>query len=376
MSESRYTTLLLLAATSLLVACAPPKSTMPGVATESTSATAPNSDLEQHQLQVEQDAQAFLEFQRTGTMPEATQTAGTPATEGAPIIEWNRQGTTAGDTGTVAATPQPTADSTDRIATDPNERTATTTEVASDTTDDLQRSMIDFARVLYTDSTWSDQPMKELLVLASMSMLDPDRAIDPDAIPDLTEEERELLAAMQAWFTLVGRELDSDGDPWKVLIAASDQLQKRLKRIPDLKLPAVALCTRVGGFGDYDEWNERADDEAYNFIAHQGQPVIIYAEMEGFQSKLNDRDLWETITSQHLTIYSDRDGIPVWNEDWQTAADRSQNRRRDYFTVQKLTLPSGLSVGKYRLKLRVRDEKSGAEVERSIPFTMTAGVLD
>ena len=66
----------------------------------------------------------------------------------------------------------------------------------------------------------------------------------------------------------------------------------------------------------------------------------------------------------------------MWNEDWQTAADRSQNRRRDYFTVQKLTLPSGLSVGKYRLKLRVRDEKSGAEVERSIPFTMTAGVLD
>lgn len=104
--------------------------------------------------------------------------------------------------------------------------------------------------------------------------------------------------------------------------------------------------------------------------------MIIYAEMEGFQSKLNDRDLWETITSQHLTIYSDRDGIPVWNEDWQTAADRSQNQRRDYFTVQKLTLPSGLSVGKYRLKLRVRDEKSGAEVERSIPFTMTAGVLD
>jgi hypothetical protein len=44
--------------------------------------------------------------------------------------------------------------------------------------------------------------------------------------------------------------------------------------------------------------------------------------------------------------------------------------------VQQMMLPPGLSAGKYHLKLRVRDEKSGAEVERNIPFTMTAGVLD
>ncbi len=118
------------------------------------------------------------------------------------------------------------------------------------------------------------------------------------------------------------------------------------------------------------------EDATYTFVAHGRQPVIIYAEMVGFESTLNDRELWETITSQHLTIYSDRDGIPVWKEDWQTAADRSQIQRRDYFTVQQMMLPPGLSVGNYHLKLRVRDEKSGAEVERNIPFTMTAAVLD
>ena len=77
-----------------------------------------------------------------------------------------------------------------------------------------------------------------------------------------------------------------------------------------------------------------ADDDAYNFIAHQGQPVIIYAEMEGFQSKLNDRDLWETITSQHLTIYSDRDGIPVWNEDWQKLNQTFGGIKADHFLWQ------------------------------------------
>ena len=374
MSEYRHTTLLVLTAASLVMGCTPPKSGTPVATAQSTGVPTPDSNLEQHQRQVEEDAQAFLEYQRTGTVPSARTTSDASDPGAMPVIEWNRQDATTNES-IVESTEAPTIQESASLVVS-EERLPTPVDTGDDTSNDLQRSMIDFARVLYTDSTWSDQPMKELLVLASMSMLDPDRALDPDAIPDLTEEERELLTAMQAWFTLVGRELDSDSDPWKVLTAASDQLQKRLKRIPDLKLPAVALCTRVGGFGDYDEWNDLADDDAYNFIAHQGQPVIIYAEMEGFQSKLNDRDLWETITSQHLTIYSDRDGIPVWNEDWQTAADRSQNQRRDYFTVQKLTLPSGLSVGKYRLKLRVRDEKSGAEVERNIPFTMTVGVLD
>lgn len=241
----------------------------------------------------------------------------------------------------------------------------------------LQRTMIDFSRELYAGSTWSDQPMKELLVLASMSILDPSRALDADAFPDLTEEERGLLSAMQAWFTAVGEDLSADADSWAVLHDASDQLQKQLSRVPDLELPSVVMCTRVSGFGDYEEWSDRTnEDTTYTFIAHGRQPVIIYAEMVGFESTLNDRELWETITSQHLTIYSDRDGIPVWKEDWQTAADRSQNQRRDYFTVQQMMLPPGLSAGKYHLKLRVRDEKSGAEVERNIPFTMTAGVLD
>lgn len=241
----------------------------------------------------------------------------------------------------------------------------------------LQRTMIDFSRELSAGSTLSDHPMKELLVLASMSILDPSRALDADAFPDLTAEERELLTAMQVWFTAVGEELNAGADSWAVLHNASDQLEKQLNRIPDLKLPSVVMCTRVSGFGDYDEWSDRTNEDAtYTFVAHGRQPVIIYAEMVGFESTLNDRELWETITSQHLTIYSDRDGIPVWKEDWQTAADRSQIQRRDYFTVQQMMLPPGLSVGNYHLKLRVRDEKSGAEVERNIPFTMTAAVLD
>ena len=46
--------------------------------------------------------------------------------------------------------------------------------------------------------------------------------------------------------------------------------------------------------------------------------------------------------------------------------------RRDFFTTQLIALPPALSVGKYHLKIRVRDEHSGAEAEDSVPFQMVA----
>ncbi len=193
-----------------------------------------------------------------------------------------------------------------------------------------------------------------------------------EEIASLSSEDRQLLETMQTWFADVGEDLGNGQDPWVVMEAASDSLQKQLKRNPELKLPSVALCTRVGVFGDYDEWGNRTGNETYTFIAHAGQPVIIYAEMEGVSSRLDEQRLWETITSQHLVIYSDRDGIPLWEEQWQTASDRSQVRRKNYFTTQIVELPPALSAGNYHLRLRVRDERSGEETERRIQFTMSS----
>ncbi len=94
--------------------------------------------------------------------------------------------------------------------------------------------------------------------------------------------------------------------------------------------------------------------------------------MEDFTSELNEKSQWVTELSQQLVIYSDRDGIPVWREDWQAGVDASKNRRDDFFIVQLITLPQRLSVGRYQLKLHIRDEKSGAEAETALEFEMVA----
>ena len=176
----------------------------------------------------------------------------------------------------------------------------------------------------------------------------------------------------EVWLAEAGSELEDGDDSWKLFeeLTGSEPTTGHGPR--DLAIPRVALCTRVEGFGNYDEWGNRTAEETYTFIAHAGQPVIIYAEMEGVSSRLEDGRLWESITSQHLVIHSERDGLPIWEEAWQTASDRSRVRRRSYFTTQIVELPPALSAGDYRLTLRVRDEKTGKEAEQSIRFTMAS----
>lgn len=230
----------------------------------------------------------------------------------------------------------------------------------------LRQLMVDLSRELYATGAYSNSPLRELLAIASMSLVDPERRLDANAIPDLTEKERQLLAGLQTFFADLGRSLNDQAEPERAVLDALEKLRSTLVQEPVLRLPTAALCTRVGGFGDYTPFNR------YSFLAHSDQKVILYLEIDDFTSQVNQRGEYVTELAQQLTIYSDRDGIPVWKEEWRSATDVSKNKRQDFFTVQVITLPKALSVGKYHLKVRVRDEQSEAETETSIPFEMVA----
>jgi hypothetical protein len=232
--------------------------------------------------------------------------------------------------------------------------------------DRLRTLMVDLSRELYATGAYSDSPLRELMMIAAMSMVDPQRQLDPNAIPDLTAKERELLGNLQTFFAQLGGALDGRSDTEQAIVDAVASLRQTLVKTPVLGLPTAALCTRVGGFGDYTPFQK------YSFLAQSQQKVIVYLEIDQFESELNQKNEHVTRIAQQLIIYSDRDGIPVWKEDWQTAVDVTRNRRQDFFTVQVITLPRALSVGKYQLKVRVRDEKSGAEAETTIPFELVA----
>jgi len=267
----------------------------------------------------------------------------------------------------VAIDPSPAPSAITELASPGVSVNATSPETAAALQPDrLKQLMVDLSRDLHANAAYSETPLKELLVISAMSMVDPERKLNPDAMPDLTEKEREVLTKMQTFFTDLSASLtDAAGAPNGVAVAANT-LHDSLIQKPELQLSTTALCTRVGGFGDFTPFSKNS------FLAHSEQKTIVYLEIGDFTSQPNDKGEYVTELSQQLIVYSDRDGIPVWTEDWQSAVDVTKNQRQDFFTVQVITLPKALSVGKYTLKIRVRDEKSGAETEGSIPFEMVA----
>lgn len=243
--------------------------------------------------------------------------------------------------------------------------------------DRLQSLMVDLSRELYADGAYSETPLKQLMVIAAMGMVDPQRKLDPQAIPDLTEKERDLLGKLQAFFGEIGQGLDGKSDSEQSIVEAVNKLHDSLVKQPQLRLPAAALCSGVMSFGSFSEFSRVSPDgqkspPMYAFVAHTGQQAIVYLEIADFTSAPNEKGEHVTEISQQLTIYSDRDGIPVWREPWQSSVDRAKNKRQDFYTTQLITFSKALSVGRYTMKIQVRDEKSQAEAETSIPFEMVA----
>lgn len=296
-----------------------------------------------------------------------------PASSAAPAqraVVWNdapRPKPAAAANAGPAASAQPTA-LTAAASPPSSQPAATQPDPATLRPDRIKQLTVDLARELYAAGAYSDHPLRELTAIAAMSMVQPERRIDPIAIPDLTDEERQVLASLQTFFGDIGKcmEQGGSGQVGDGVAHAAATLRQSLVHEPHLKLPRIALCTRVGGFGDY------APFAHYSFLAGTEQKAIVYLEIADFVSEINQNNEYVTELSQQLTMYSDRDGIPVWKEDWQAATDVTRNKRQDFFTVQVITLPKPLSVGKYTLKVRVRDEKSKAEAETSIPFELVA----
>ncbi|MHC4275421.1 MAG: hypothetical protein ACYSUR_17375 [Planctomycetota bacterium] len=240
----------------------------------------------------------------------------------------------------------------------------------SNETDRLRNLIVELSSELYRRGAYSDMPLRELMLIAATTLVTPDRALATDALPGVTEREREILAAWQAFCVRVGPRLAETGDP-EVLVTEIEALYRALAKQPQLVVAQALLCTRVGGFGDYDAFPRNAEGR-YAFLAHTGQQAVVYVEIEDFTSEANEQGQWVTELSQQLVVISERDGIPVWREDWQAGVDLSHRRREDFFIVQVVTLPERLSVGRYHLKIRIRDDRSGAEAETAIDFEMVA----
>ena len=233
-------------------------------------------------------------------------------------------------------------------------------------TNELGIVLVDLQRELLRSSAFSDQPMREILAMALLAVIDPEIELTPDHLRDLTAEEQEKVLVFNRLFSGLGQKLDANTNSIDALLETIETLRTELVDLPELRIPDAALCWRVERFGTYDRF------EPYRFLANEGQEVILYLELLGFTSVLGGEGRWVTELSQQIRIYDDRSGVLVWEDPWRSVTDTSTRERTDFFTTQQIFLPRRLSIGRYNLKIHVRDEQSGAEAERTLTFDIVA----
>lgn len=169
------------------------------------------------------------------------------------------------------------------------------------------------------------------------------------------------------------------GEDAKVLMAARDQAMTRWAQIAQeeagvgeepepsmLSIPAAVLCSRVQSFGKYEPL------AGGTFLAGQAIRAIVYTEVDGFANKEISGGRRQVELAQALGLFADADGTEVWRRKERSVKEASRNVRRDFYLVQEIELPRTLSVGRYNLKVTVKDKASGMETSSTIPIVIVA----
>lgn len=212
----------------------------------------------------------------------------------------------------------------------------------------------------------SSSPLREHLVAASLLMLDDQRRVDPQALFDLTDREQDLLAAYQDLFSRIGEALRTGGGV-DAVVKETQQAGSALTADAALRITDFRLCSRVVNYGLYDEI------ESYKFQAMRPTPLLTYVEIEGFKSAPAGENRFVTRVRHELELYTEKGGELVYSWPAAPAEDVCGKVRRDFFLPRQIQLPSNLTVGRYRLKVRIVDEQSQHQAESVVAFAIVAG---
>ncbi len=212
----------------------------------------------------------------------------------------------------------------------------------------------------------SSSPLREHLVAAALLMLDGQRRSDPQTIHDLTDREREVLEAYQDFFAKVGESFSS-GAGVDALVKQTQEVAGTLDAAGQLRIADFRLCSRIVNFGLYDEI------ESYKFPAMRPTPLLTYVEIEGFKSVPGGDGKYVTRVRHELELYTERDGQMVYAWPAAPAEDICGKVRHDFFLPRQIQLPSNLTMGRYRLKVRIIDEQSQNQAESVVAFSIIAG---
>ena len=203
-------------------------------------------------------------------------------------------------------------------------------------------------------------------------------SLRPGAMADLDTSASKLASSLSpqdrttlldARDRLAGRHAQANEELGKLLTAVSPA--------PSLTIARASLCTRVTGFGAYTPYAST--------VFRAGQPIraIVYIELDHFATRpardgdqvFADSPIDQQVSvelSQSVSLFQDPGGLLAWHTPAQPITDTSRSKRRDFYLIQRIELPRTLSIGKYNIKVQVKDLVANAEAEAVIPITVVA----
>ncbi len=256
---------------------------------------------------------------------------------------------------------------------------AVATPPATQSPEDRRRSLAsELAGLIRAQGEDARSPAPTVARLAALEMIEP--GISGESAsggPALTPAERRVLDAWRGMFVDARSKIESPGSDIMGLAEAMRTASENAGSVRPMRITRASLCTRVDGFGVYTEL--RKFGEQYKFLAGRRQRLVVYAEIEQFASRQRAAiegggPGFEVLLLQDLSLYhagKDSD-LLAWRKPDQEIVDVSRNRRKDFFVTQLIELPETLTVGSYRLKVRLTDRVGGATAESIIPIDVVA----
>jgi hypothetical protein len=188
------------------------------------------------------------------------------------------------------------------------------------------------------------------------------------AMSGLRGEDRDILSALMDGLSNFRSVVRSDNN---LLLASKTRplldMADRLRAQSELILPTISLCSRVESFGVY------TPIESSRFTAGRDNEVIVYCEVQNFQSRMSTENQWQTQLTQEMVLYTES-GLPVWpaKSNAQPVTDLCHQLRHDFFIAKRVTLPRNLTIGRYVLKITVTDQEANRVAEATTPVEIVA----
>lgn len=261
------------------------------------------------------------------------------------------------------------------------EREVPVTSPPADVNGHQARLVGELASILEDSANSPEWPIPTLMKLASLELFEPGVfnshfVRGSGGVMALHPRDLDLLMAWRDMFVEARQQIDSLGETAD-LTGAAEVLADRLRGRESIRMPRVALCTRVDGFGLYNELKQY--DGSYKLLVGRRHRLIVYVELDRFAHRAMVKEGVAGYTvelTQDLSLYhaGDQQDTLAWRKPDESIVDFSRNRRQDFFVVQIIDLPETLTVGSYRLKVRMTDHgrTPANETERIVRIDMVA----